>query len=122
MCTQTNSRLRYFERYNSPSFSEGGTSGSYSINRTIDLCPQGYFIFGNDNNFQLEGQGNNQDKSQGSGTWEVVTGSDGYPSLKLIYHTGEESFYRLEYSEDKLFLNGERYYREEGKELEGFCR
>jgi hypothetical protein len=51
-----------------------------------------------------------------------VTGSDGYPSLKLIYHTGEESFYRLEYSEDKLFLNGERYYREEGKELEGFCR
>lgn len=112
-------RLQYFERYNS---FEGGTSGSYSINRTIDLCPQGYFIFGNNNSFEIDGLSPNREKNKGSGTWEIITGGDGSPTLKLHYHNGEESFYRLKFSEEKLFLNGERYFRQEGNEILDFCR
>lgn len=114
--------LKYFESYSSPSSYEGGISGGYSINRSIDLCPNGYFVFGNRNSFQMDGLGSNLDKTKGSGTWDIITGNDGTPTLKLLYYNGEESFYRLEYANDKLYLNGDRYFRTEGNEIQGFCQ
>ena len=104
-------RLTYMETYNSPSYSDGGISGGYHINRTIDLCPQGYFNSGNSSSFQMDGLGRTNSNQKGQGTWDIVLGTDGMLHLELKDYTGEVRHYRLEYLDQKLYLNGERYFR-----------
>lgn len=104
-------RLTYMETYNSPSYSDSGVSGGYNIKRTIDLCPQGYFNSGNSSSFQMDGLGMNNSNQKGQGTWDIVLGIDGMIHLELKDYTGEVRHYRLEYLDQKLYLNGERYFR-----------
>ncbi len=114
-------RLTYMESYSSPSTSVGGISGGYNIKRTIDLCPQGYFNSGNSSSIQMDGLGMNNSNQKGQGTWDIVLGTDGMLHLELKDHTGETRYYRLEYIDQKLYLNGERYFRTNEGQDAPFC-
>ncbi|MBN7810736.1 hypothetical protein J0A68_07210 [Algoriphagus sp. H41] len=111
-------RLTYLESYNSPSYS-GGISGGYDIKRVIDLCPQGFYTYGSNSNILLNGavSGN----QQGSGKWSIVLGTDAYIHLQLEEHSGETRRYRLEYIDQKLYLNGERYFRTNDEDNSPVC-
>ncbi|GMQ27404.1 hypothetical protein [Algoriphagus confluentis] len=104
-------RLTYLESYNSPSYSDGGISGGYSLRRVIDLCPQGYFNYSGSSSFSMDGLGHSGSSQKGDGTWEILIGNDGTPLLRLTYYNGDYGDYRLEYKDEKLFLNGDRYFR-----------
>ncbi|WP_338218578.1 hypothetical protein [Algoriphagus sp. oki45] len=104
-------RLSYIYSYNSPSYVEGGISGGISTKRTIDLCPQGFFNYSGSDIVVMDGLETNPGRSQGNGNWDIVVGSDGSPTLRLTFSTGETREYRLGYQDEKLFLNGERYFR-----------
>lgn len=114
-------RLTYMETYNSPSYSESGISGGYNIKRTIDLCPQGYFSSGNSSSFQMDGLGMNNSNQKGQGTWDIVLGIDGMLHLELKHYNGEVRHYRLEYLDQKLYLNGERYFRTDDGDNAPYC-
>ncbi|OOG72187.1 hypothetical protein [Algoriphagus sp. A40] len=114
-------RLTYMETYNSPSYSDGGISGGYNIKRTIDLCPQGHFNSGNSSSFQMDGLGRTNSNQKGQGTWDIVLGMDGMLHLELKDYTGEIRHYRLEYLEEKLYLNGERYFRTDDGDNAPYC-
>jgi len=106
-------RLVYMDSYSS----SGG--GGYSSQERIDLCAKGYFNFNSYNDMVVSGQGisaYNQGGDQGSGTWKVVSQDLSY-ILQLEYYDGNVSTYELSYSDEKLYLNGYRYFRiTEGEE------
>ena len=114
-------RLTFMSSYYSPSSTEGGISGGMSQKRVIDLCPQGFFTMNNSSSIQLDGLGMNNDKGKGNGSWEIGMGEDGSPALILKSYTGETWFYRLAYSENKLYLNGEHYFRTNSGENSPGC-
>ncbi|GMQ35435.1 MAG: hypothetical protein EP311_04905 [Cytophagales bacterium] len=114
-------RLTYMESYNSPSYSDGGISGGYSLRRVIDLCPQGFFNYSGSSSFTMDGLGHSSNNQKGDGTWEILTGNNGTPILRLTYYNGEIGDYRLEFKDNKLYLNGERYFRTNDSENSPNC-
>lgn len=104
-------RLTYMSSYYSPSATEGGISGGMSQKRVIDLCSEGYFSMNNSSSIQMDGLGMNNDKGKGNGSWEIGLGEDGSPVLLLKSYTGETWSYNLSFAENKLYLNGEHYFR-----------
>lgn len=109
----SNVRLTYMDSYYSPSSTDGGVGGGYSNEERIDLCSAGYFLFNSNNEMTISGDnvsGYNSGGNSGNGTWKIVARGNQLVLL-LKYHTGQESSYNLEYKDEKLYLNGYRYYR-----------
>ena len=109
------SRLTYLYSYYS-----GGMDGSYagaSEKTVIDLCSAGHFFFSGSSSLAVDGgmgggynaSGHAGGSEQGSGQWQVVT-RRGSPSLELTFQSGEVITYAITYPEEKLHLNGERYF------------
>ncbi len=101
-------KLTYMDSYSSSS------GGGYSSEEAIDLCSEGYFIFGSSNTMTLGGSnysGYSDSQRAGSGTWDVVPGNNGTPLLVLTYYNGSQDSYELEYEDSKTYLNGYRYFR-----------
>lgn len=90
-----------------------GTGGGFSNTVEIHLCEQGRFRYKQQGNIALDGGGTFGGSAGGSrdtGVWEVSPDADGAPLLHLYFHHGGENTYRLEYREDKVWLNGRRYF------------
>ena len=112
-------KLTYMDSYSSSS------GGGYSSEEAIDLCSAGYFIFGSSNTMTLGGSnytGYSDSQKAGSGTWDVVPGNNGNPTLVLTYYNGSQDSYELEYRDNKTYLNGYRYFRTMEGEYAPNCR
>ena len=102
-------RLTYMHTYNSTSYSTGGVSGGFSSEIKIDLCEAGYFnYYGNDdmalgNDYS---SAYSSSKGQGNGQWEVKGNI-----LRLQFNNGQVAEYQLTWEEEKLYLDGYRYFR-----------
>jgi hypothetical protein len=94
------------------SYSSGGGSGGYSDREVIDLCPDGRFGFYSTSSTVVNSGAGAYSASQGggAGTW-TLKASSGETQLILRFNGGEESKYTLEFREEKLYLNGYRYFR-----------
>ena len=109
----SNVRLTYMDSYSSPSSTDGGIGGGYSSEDRIDLCQGGYFKQSGSSQISIGGDGvsgYNGGNNNGQGTWEVVARGNQLV-LVLKYHNGQEASYNLEYKDEKLFLDGYRYFR-----------
>ncbi len=112
-------KLTYMDSYSS------STGGGYSSEESMDLCSEGYFIFGSSNTMTLGGSnysGYSDSQKAGSGTWDVVSGNNGTLLLVLTYYNGSQDSYELEYRDDKTYLNGYRYFRTMEGEYAPNCR
>lgn len=111
----SNVKLTYMESYSSSSPGvDGMTGGGYSLSREIDLCAKGYFIYYGSSNISLGSDNTsayNHANSKGNGTWDIKVGADGNPVLVLTFNDGETASYKLTYQDQKLYLNGTRYFR-----------
>lgn len=110
-----NVKLTFMESYSSSSPGvDGMTGGGYSMRKEIDLCGKGYFIYYGSSNISTGSDNSSlssNDKTNGNGSWDVVVGSDGTPTLVLTFNNGETAAFSLTYQESKLYLNGTRYFR-----------
>jgi len=104
-------RLSYFSRYSS------GSSGGYTSEATIDLCSQGFFRYGlNDETVWNAGSrtvtgGYAMKYGKGSGTWQVIA-QNGEPILQLNYYDGKVASYKLSSdAKGRTYLDGDRYLR-----------
>jgi hypothetical protein len=103
-------RLTFKESY----YSGGDVGGGYNLETEIHLCTAGYFLFydqsmvsaGNASVNAYSG-GNNQ----GHGNWDIVEQGGAFV-LVLNFQNGTQKTFQLAWGEEqKLFLNGNRYYR-----------
>lgn len=104
----TGMKLTYMNSYNS-----GSGGGGYSDKEVIDLCPDGSFGFYSSSSTVVNADGAGAysgGQSGGAGQWNISS-SMGKAQLVLEFNSGETSSYTLEYNDDKLFLNGYRYFR-----------
>lgn len=109
----SNVRLTYMDSYYSPSTTDGGISGGYSSEERFDLCQAGYFKQSGSSNMTITGDGvsgYNSGNNNGQGSWKIMARGNQL-LLVLKYHNGKEASYNLEYKEDKLYLDGYRYFR-----------
>lgn len=107
-------KLTYMESYSSSSYTDGGISGGYSIEKTFDLCVEGYFKHSGSDNMSLGGDyssGYSSSNSRGSGQWKVVSNAQGQAILRFEFYNGTVWEYVLSMQDKKLFLNNHRYYR-----------
>ena len=110
-----NVKLTFMESYSSSSAGvDGMTGGGYSMRKEIDLCGKGYFIYYGSSNISTGSDNSSlysNDKTNGNGSWDVVVGLDGNPTLVLTFNNGETASFSLSYQDAKLYLNGTRYFR-----------
>ena len=102
-------RLTYMHTYNSTSYSSGGVSGGYSSEIKIDLCEVGYFNYYGSDDMSLGNDSSSaysSSKDQGNGQWEVMGNT-----LRLKFNNGQVSEYQLSWEDEKLYLDGYRYFR-----------
>ena len=59
----------------------------------------------------MTGGGYNSSRNGGNGTWDITVGVDGSPVLSLVFNDGSTASYTLSYRDNKLYLDGERYFR-----------
>ena len=110
----SNVRLTYMDSYYSSGYTSTDVSGGYSTERKIDLCAKGYFNYNNYSDVSVSSvgaSGYNSGNTAGDGTWKIIIGSTGDPTLILNFQNGDEYSYRLEYTDEKLYMNGDRYFR-----------
>jgi hypothetical protein len=110
----SNVRLTYMDSHYSSAYTEGGISAGYSSKTTIDLCSAGYFNFYSSSNTTFSGDGVSAyggDKDTGDGSWKIGIGATGNPALILNFQNGEQYTYSLEYSNEELYLDGDRFFR-----------
>lgn len=107
-------KLTYMESYSSNSYTDGGVSGGYSINKELDLCSQGYFLYYGSSNVSLGSDVSsayNSSNKGGHGEWEIAQNASGGPILRLNFYNGEVWEYNLSLIDEKVHLNGSRYFR-----------
>lgn len=121
-----NVKLTYMESYSSVSPGvDGMTGGGYSLKKEIDLCSQGYFIYYGSSNFNVGSDNSSAydySNSNGNGTWDIIVGADGNPTLLLKFNNGETASYTLTYQDSKLYLDGTRYFRTTQGEYAPSCQ
>jgi hypothetical protein len=110
----SNVRLTYMDSYYSSDYTDGGVSGGYSSEETIDLCAKGYFNFNSSSDVSVSGSGVSglaYGSDAGAGNWDIQIGATGDFVLVLTFHSGEQNTYTLTFEDQKLYLNGYRYFR-----------
>ncbi|MTB52090.1 hypothetical protein [Lewinella sp. W8] len=119
----SNVRLTYMDSYYSPNATDGGISGGYSREQRIDLCGAGYFKQSGRDDMTITGDGvsgYSSGNQAGQGTWKIMAAGTQL-MLVLKYHNGEEASYGLEYKDEKLYLDGTRYFRTRNGEYAPDC-
>lgn len=110
----SNVRLTYMYSNFSGSYTDGGVSAYAESNETIDLCSAGYFTHSSNSMVSAGNSGINAysgNQGGGDGNWEITVGVGGVPYLVLNFNNGEVYEYKLTYEDQKLHLNGTRYFR-----------
>lgn len=104
----SNVRLTYIDSYSSNTTGGGG----YSQQTKIDLCAAGYFNY-KDSDINAFGQhAGAYSQTKGGGTWSLESGkSENNPILKLSFYDGTVYTFELSHEDNKLYLNGYRYFR-----------
>lgn len=118
-----NSRLTYMESYNSTPSYDGGIGGGMNSKTVIDLCREGYFNYSSQGSISLGGDGisgSSSGSNRGNGTWSIEA-QTGEAVLVLRFHNGEVKSYSLDYRDDKVFLNGTRFFRTTSGEYAPAC-
>lgn len=114
-----NKRLAYL--YSSSSRT-GGYSGM-SEREEMWLCATGYFHYksNSSNSFDTGGAfGYSNGKSDGAGTWDVVSDGNGGAMLQLVFQNGKINNYKIEgVKSEKLYLSGYGYFWSNAGEI---CR
>lgn len=115
--------LRLAYRYSSYDSGAGYTDasgqvyGSYSSASetvNIDLCSNNQFSYSSSSTSSFDssgGFGGAAASGANGGRWQVSTLGDGQSQLELNFGNGEISVYELLNTDNKLTLNGSRYYR-----------
>ncbi len=105
----TNARLTYLYSYSSNTPGGGGISSE----RKIDLCGAGYFEYYS-SDLMSTGSGSvsasSYGQGRGQGKWEVIPATGGGAILQLNFYSGEVYEYMLTYEDEKVHLDGERYF------------
>lgn len=121
-----NVKLTYMDSYSSVSPGvDGMTGGGYSLKKGIDLCGKGYFIYYGSSSFNVGSDNSSaydHSTSNGNGTWDVIVGQTGQPTLLLKFNNGETASYTLTYEDSKLYLDGVRYFRTTQGEYAPSCQ
>ena len=110
----SNVKLTYMDSYYSSGYTDGSVSVGSSSRVSIDLCSKGYFNYSSSSSTTISGagvSGYGGDNDGGDGRWSIGIGPSGEPSLILSFQNGEKYTYRLEYSNEELYLDGDRYFR-----------
>lgn len=110
----SNVRLTYMDSYYSSDYTDEGVSGGYSSETTIDLCSKGFFNFNSSSDMSVSSigvSGYGSSGNAGEGTWNIQMGTTGEVLLILTFHDGSKNTYELSYENEKLYLNGYRYFR-----------
>jgi hypothetical protein len=108
-----NSRLTYMKSSYSSSYGDNSSYGGYSSERIIHLCADGHFKYGSSSDVSVGSSGASgfsSSNNSGTGRWEIEIGASGDPVLSLKFNNGEEYIYDLQFSEQELYLNGDRYF------------
>ncbi len=105
----TDARLTYLYSYSSNTPGGGGISSE----RQIDLCGAGFFQYYS-SDLMSTGSGavsaSSYGQGQGQGKWEVIPAAGGGAILQLNFYSGEVYEYTLSYEDEKVHLDGERYF------------
>ena len=110
----SNVRLTYMYSNYSGTYVEGGVTAYAESNEKIDLCSAGYFTHSSNSMVSAGNSGINAysgNQGGGDGSWEIKVGVGGTPYLILNFNNGEVYEYELTYEDNKLHLNGTRYFR-----------
>ena len=102
------------------SYYSGGSDGAYaggSQKTIIDLCPQGYFTFSDNNQMAVDGgfgagynaSGYGSGSDKGNGQWQVVKRGQ-QPVLQLTFCDGRVQEYVLSYQDGKTYLDDRRFF------------
>lgn len=111
-----NTKLTYMSSYSSLDYSNPNitTGGGYSDKEVIDLCKAGYFNYSSSSFTSITGgagvSGNVIGQGKGNGAWDIRAESNGNKILVLKFYSGEVYEYTLSYPENKMHLNGKRFY------------
>lgn len=108
-----NVRLTYMDSYYSSGYGSGGVGGGYSTEIKIDLCKRGFFNYHSDSDMTISGDGisgYSDGGNQGQGSWQIVNNAQGAAILQLHFYNGEVYEYTLTYQDQKVHLNGNRYF------------
>jgi len=108
-----NSSLIYMDSYSSSSYVDGGISGGYSTEHRIELCGAGYYNRSGSSSHTIGGDGVSgygSSSSGGEGNWMVLVNGAGEFILQLESYGGDVTSYVLSYEENKLYLDGTRYF------------
>ena len=102
-----NTKLTFAESID-PSGMGAGTG--YQTKTIIDLCPEGYFNF---YDFRSNGMTSAfaANDNKGAGQWDILKNDNGEIVLQLMYYDGEVYEYNLEYTNGKIFLDGDHYLK-----------
>jgi hypothetical protein len=101
------SKLTYLSSYTS------GSSGGYSAQTVIHLCPAGTFSMERSSSVSVDvpgASGSSSGQDGGRGIWTVVAQA-GNPVLELHFENGSAQQYALTTPQNTLHLNGTRYFQ-----------
>jgi hypothetical protein len=101
------SKLTYLSSYTS------GSSGGYSAQTVIHLCPAGRFSMESSSSVSVDvpgASGSSSGQDGGRGIWTVVAPA-GNPVLELRFENGSAKQYALTTPQNTLHLNGTRYFQ-----------
>jgi hypothetical protein len=99
-------KLTYLSSYSS------GTSGGYSSQRFISLCPDGQFVLTGNSSVSMEASGafgNSSGVENAQGTWRLVSVA-GEPLLVLSAADGTIRQFEIKMDHNGLYLDGRRYF------------
>lgn len=110
---------RYSRNDSGPTYTDtsGQIYGSYSAaseTTNMDLCSTNRFFYSSSSTASFDssgGFGSAAASGANEGRWRVATSGDGGSHLVLNFDNGETSSFELLNTNDKLTLNGSRYFR-----------
>jgi len=88
-----------------------GSAGGYSSRTDVHLCANGQFALRGSDLVSVDvgdAGGYSGGNSAGQGTWRIVTQGQ-LAGIELRYASGQVEHYRLDYQDDKTYVDGERW-------------
>jgi hypothetical protein len=88
-----------------------GSAGGYSSRTDVHLCANGQFAMSGSNLVSVDvgdAGGYSGGNTGGQGTWRIITQGN-VVGVELRYADGQAEQHRLDYQDDKTYVDGERW-------------